>query len=77
VFETLKEILVNKLKVSPIEITMDATKDDVELDSLAVVELAIILDKDLGIKISDDELAAAETIGDIVQLMQERSAAAA
>ena len=76
-FEKLKEILVDKLKVSPINITPDATKDDLDLDSLAVVELAIVLDKECGLKISDDELFETRTVGDIVRLMEERSATAA
>ncbi|MEU1787337.1 phosphopantetheine-binding protein [Streptomyces sparsogenes] len=73
-FDTLKEILVNKLKVTPEQVTPEATRDDVELDSLAVVELSLVLDKEFGIAISDDELLEAPTIGDMARLMEERSA---
>lgn len=73
-FETLREVLVNKLMVVSAEITPDATIDDLDLDSLAILELAVILDKDFGIKISDDEFAKAETVQDIVDLMEKRSA---
>ncbi|MEU9133866.1 phosphopantetheine-binding protein [Kitasatospora sp. NPDC048540] len=73
-FETLKEILVSKLKVSPEQVTPEATKEDVELDSLAVVELSLVLEKELGVEISDDELLDAETIGDMARLIEERSA---
>ncbi|MER8187621.1 acyl carrier protein [Kitasatospora sp. NPDC094015] len=73
-FETLKEILVSKLKVSPEQVTPEATKEDVELDSLAVVELSLVLEKELGVEISDDELLDAETIGDMAALIEERSA---
>ncbi len=72
-FETLKSILVDKLKISPDQITLDASKEDIELDSLAVVELSLVLEKELGLKISDDELIEVDTVGDIVALMHERS----
>jgi acyl carrier protein len=75
-FDTLKEILVHKLKVSPEQVVPEATKEDVELDSLAVVELSLVLDKEFSIVISDDELLEVATIGDMARLMEERSAKA-
>ncbi|WP_035793699.1 acyl carrier protein [Kitasatospora mediocidica] len=73
-FETLKEILVSKLKVNPDQVTPESTKEDVELDSLAVVELSLVLETELGVSITDDELLDAETIGDMARLIEERSA---
>ncbi|MBB1253524.1 acyl carrier protein [Streptomyces alkaliterrae] len=73
-FDTLRNILVDKLKVSPDLITAEATPEEIDLDSLAIVELSLVLQKELGIEISDDELTEAETVGDIVRLMDERSA---
>ncbi|GHF29958.1 hypothetical protein GCM10010218_08960 [Streptomyces mashuensis] len=72
--EQLKDILVNKLKVTPDQVVPEATHEDLELDSLAVVELSLVLEQELGIRISDDELLEAPTIGDMVALMDERSA---
>ncbi|MEU4768279.1 acyl carrier protein [Actinosynnema sp. NPDC023794] len=73
VYETLKKILVDTLKVEPEQITPDATKDDLDLDSLAFVELSMVLGKEHGLHISDDELFDMETVGDIVALMEERA----
>ncbi|GAA0665328.1 hypothetical protein GCM10010193_15950 [Kitasatospora atroaurantiaca] len=72
-FDTLKEILVSKLKVTPEQVTPESTKDDIELDSLAVVELSLVLENELGITISDDELLEAETIGEMAELIESRS----
>ncbi|MEU6283472.1 phosphopantetheine-binding protein [Streptomyces sp. NPDC047028] len=72
--EQLKEILSNKLKVSPESITPDATREDIELDSLAVVELSLLLKSELDLDISDDDLLESETVADMVRLMEERSA---
>ncbi|MFD4528578.1 phosphopantetheine-binding protein [Streptomyces sp. NPDC058470] len=72
--EQLKEILSTKLKVSPESITPEATREDIELDSLAVVELSLLLKSELDLDISDDDLLEAATVADMVRLMEERSA---
>ncbi|MFE9633178.1 acyl carrier protein [Streptomyces sp. NPDC006463] len=71
-FETLKEILVSKLKVESEQVTPEATREEVELDSLAVVELSLILEKELGVAVSDDELLDVDTIGDMALLVEQR-----
>ncbi|MER5739757.1 MULTISPECIES: phosphopantetheine-binding protein [unclassified Streptomyces] len=73
-FEQLKEILVNKLKVDPEQITLEATREDIELDSLAVVELSLVLENELGVAVSDDALLEAETVGDMLALIEQGSA---
>jgi acyl carrier protein len=75
VFEILKNILVDKLKVAPEQVTMEANKDDLELDSLGVVELSMILQSELGLEITDNELLEVETIAEMVALMEERRVA--
>ncbi|MGR8012186.1 acyl carrier protein [Streptomyces hypolithicus] len=73
-FEVLKEILISKLKVTGDQVTPEASREDVELDSLAIVELSMLLEKDYGIEISDDELMDVDTIGEMARLMEERRA---
>lgn len=72
--EQLREILSNKLKVSEAAIVPEATREDIELDSLAVVELSLLLKSELDLDISDDDLLEAATVADMVRLMEERSA---
>ncbi|MFE0026350.1 acyl carrier protein [Amycolatopsis sp. NPDC059021] len=73
-FEILQEILVGKLKVPAAEISSGASPADVDLDSLAIVELSMVLEKELGIAISEDEITKAATLGDIARLMEQRNA---
>jgi len=73
-FEQFKNLLVNKLKVSPDLITPEATREDIELDSLAVVELSIMLEAEFGLQVTDDELLEAENVGAMVALLEERGA---
>ena len=75
-FTALRDILAGLLKVEPKEITPEATFNDLGLDSLAVVELSLVLEKDLGVKITDDELMDAPTIGAVADLIGARGAAA-
>lgn len=70
-FELLKEILVGKLKVSPERINLAATMDDIEFDSVAAVELSLLLESELGVVVSDDALSDARTVGDIVALLEQ------
>lgn len=72
--DQFREILVDTLKISPEAITPEATREDIELDSLAVVELSLLLKAEFGLDISDDDLLEAETVADMVRLMEERSA---
>lgn len=75
-FTALRDILVGPLKVELKKITPEATLNDLGLDSLAVVELSLVLEKDLGVKITDDELMDAPTIGAVADLIRARGAAA-
>ncbi len=72
--DQLKTILVDTLKIDPETITPEATREDIELDSLAVVELSLLLKAEFGLDVSDDELLEAATVADIVALLDERSA---
>jgi acyl carrier protein len=74
-FEQLKDILVKNLKVAPELIISEATWQDLEMDSLAMVELSLMLEQELGVGIADEELLELATIGDLVGLLEQRTAA--
>jgi acyl carrier protein len=73
-YELLKTIMVEDLKLDPAEVTPDATREDAGLDSLAVVELSMVLSRRLGVDIPDDELLELKTVADIAQLIEQRTA---
>jgi 2-keto-4-pentenoate hydratase len=72
VYETLRTILVDDLKLRDDGVRPDVDRERAGLDSLAVVELSMILSKRFGIDIDDDELLEAHTLADIARLMEER-----
>lgn len=70
----VKEILCDKLNVSPDEVTNDANiKEDLGGDSLDVAEIEMELEKELNIEITDEELSQVETVGDLIKLVEESS----
>ncbi|MBE9375975.1 acyl carrier protein [Saccharopolyspora sp. HNM0983] len=71
-FQTLHEILVDRIRIAPDGIAPEATPEDIDLDSLAMVELSVALEE-VGIAITEGELKHVATVGDIAELMQERA----
>ncbi len=69
----LREILVDALGVEPSAVTMEASfQEDLNADSLDLVELIMELEDQFGIKISDEEAQALTTVGSAVDFIAER-----
>ena len=67
----LTDILVDELGIDRDSITMDATfEEDLEVDSLGVVELLMALEDNFDVKIPDDEAEKIATVGQAVDVVQ-------
>ena len=67
----VKQILTNRLGMPPEEIRVDAKLvDDLGMDSLDAVELAIATEREFRVEISDEQVAKLETVADITALVQ-------
>ncbi|WP_035839250.1 acyl carrier protein [Kitasatospora azatica] len=73
-FADLRSILVEELRILAPDIDPAASVLDLGLDSLARMELSVALDQRLGIALPAQALRSAETLGDIVALMDAQSA---
>jgi acyl carrier protein len=72
-FERIKEIIVNQLGVEPDKVTMDARfKEDLEADSLDLVELIMEFEDVFGGEISDEEAQKIKTVGQAVESLNTR-----
>jgi acyl carrier protein len=65
-FDAVVELLSARFDIEPEIVSMTATFDDIDLDSLSQIELGTAIKKKFGVEISDDELAEMSTIGDVV-----------
>ncbi|ARI77509.1 MULTISPECIES: acyl carrier protein [Halobacillus] len=66
-FDKVKQIIVDRLDVDESKVTMEASfKEDLEADSLDVVELVMELEDEFDMEISDEEAEKINTVGDAV-----------
>ncbi|WP_026424269.1 acyl carrier protein [Actinokineospora inagensis] len=67
ILEGLGEIVEEVAGVAPDDVTADKSfVDDLDIDSLSMVEIAVQAEDRFGVKIPDDELANLKTVGDAV-----------
>jgi acyl carrier protein len=73
VFERVRDYLATELRVDADEVG-DGTrfKDDLNADSLHLVELLVELEDSYGIRIPDDEAAKMDTVGAVVDFVAAR-----
>ena len=71
-FEEVKKSIVETLGCDEDQVTPEANiMDDLEADSLDLVELHMAFEEALDIKIPDETLAKLSTVGDIVEYLKE------
>lgn len=69
-FERVRNIIVEQLSVEPADVAMDANfRDDLEADSLDLVELIMAFEEEFGGEISDEEAQKIVTVGDAVRFL--------
>jgi acyl carrier protein len=74
IFERVKEVLVEQLGVDESEITEAASfQEDLDADSLDLVELIMELEDQFGVKISDEDAQGIQTVGQAVDYIAGKS----
>lgn len=70
VFEALKEVLVDRLRLEPDQITPQANLfDDLGLDSIDLMTAVMAIEERFTIDVSDDELEGVTTVGQAVDVL--------
>ena len=71
IITNLAEIIEEVTGIEPSEITEEKSfVDDLDIDSLSMVEIAVQTEDRYGIEIPDEDLAKLRTVGDAVEYIQ-------
>lgn len=70
VLNVMRDAAVELLKIDPAKVTEEATfAEDLEADSLDVVELVMALEEKLDISIPEEELEGIKTVGEALDVI--------
>ena len=73
VFEKVKGVFIDDLGIDESKVTMDAKlEEDLEIDSLGIVEVVMAFEDEFDIEIDDEELADVTTVGQAVNLLHSK-----
>lgn len=73
IFELIRGRLAELIEREPGDIKLETRlEEDLEADSLDLVELAMALEEELSLEIPDEELEGIRTVGDAVEFIAER-----
>ncbi|HEX4863641.1 MAG TPA: acyl carrier protein [Acidimicrobiales bacterium] len=73
VFDKFKQCAVDVLQVPEDKVTPEATfANDLDADSLDLVELVMALEEEFGISVDESELEGVETVGQAFQLVSSK-----
>lgn len=71
VLERVTSIIVDRLGVDADKVTLEASfKEDLNADSLDVVELIMELEDEFNLEISDEDAEKISTVGEVVNYIQ-------
>lgn len=70
-FERIQAIIADKLSIDEASVTMEASFiEDLNADSLDIVELIMALEDELDMEIPDEDVEGFKTVGDVVNYVK-------
>ena len=73
IFDKVKAVILEQFMADEDAITMQTSfVDDLEADSLDLIELVMALEEEFGLSIEDQDVGDIKTVGDVVNYITER-----
>ncbi len=73
-FEKVKQLLVEELRVKEGDVTMEAElANDLGVNSLELADLVLACEDKFGVTIDDEDLHTFITVGDVVNYLEEKN----
>jgi len=73
--EKVKDIIVDRLSVSPDKVTPEAKfMDDLGADSLDTVELVMAFEEEFGIEVPDEDSEKLQSVGEVIKYIESKKA---
>ena len=70
-FESVKQYLVDELRVNPDDVSMEAElSGDLGINSLELADLVFVCEEKFNIEIEDEDLHNFTTVGDVVRYLE-------
>jgi acyl carrier protein len=70
----VQDVIATSLKLEPDQVKPEASfKDDLDVDSLDVIEMAVAMEKEFGIQVPDEALPKIKTVQDVIDYVESRA----
>ena len=70
-FERVRAVVASQLEIDPQRLTLDTTFEEIEADSLDVVEIIMALEDEFDIEIPDEKVENIKTLQQVVDYIRE------
>ena len=71
-FDKVRDIIVDQLAVEESEVTLDTNiRESLGADSLDLVDLAMTIEDEFEVEITDEAIESIKTVGDLVDYLKE------
>lgn len=75
IFDKVKDVIVNQLEIEPEKVTLESYFiDDLEADSLDVMEMIMQFEAIFGVEVDDETLSEIKQVKDVVEYFEKMQA---
>ena len=73
IISTINNFLIDEFELEEDQLQLDAQlKDDLDIESLDFVDIAVIVEKEFGFKVVNEEMINIRTLGDLYAYVQKK-----